>query len=159
MSVTPEMIAVALGVAAPEPDSQTRAQWLMWIDDAEMLVEARREALNVDGPLDAAKLDYVVREAVASHARRPDDATQVSTSVDDGSVSRTYRSGTGRIAIRDEWWALLGLTSTSGAFAVDMVGSTGLSAHPPFCDLYFGGTTCSCGVALAGYPIYSPGGW
>ena len=159
MAVTPGMIAVALGVAAPESDSSTFAQWSMWIADAEMLIDARREALSVVGPLDEAKLDYVVREAVAAHARRPDDATQVSTSVDDGSVSRTYRSGGGRVSIRDDWWTLLGLTAGSGAFAVDTVGTTGLSAHPPFCDLYFGGTTCSCGVALAGYPIYSPGGW
>ena len=78
-----------------------------------------------DFPLvDQAKLDYVVREAVASLARRPDDATQVSVSIDDGRVSRTYRSGTGRVTILEEWWLLLAPASTAGrAFSVDLTPS------------------------------------
>lgn len=45
---------------------------------------------------------------------------------------------------------------SSGAFSIDTASSlSGL--HLPWCDLYFGGTTCSCGVALAGYPIYELG--
>ena len=118
MAVTPATIAVALGVAAPTSGSTTEAQWQMWIDDALMLIEAR---LGDTTLLDQAKLDYVVREAVAAMARRPDDATQVSVSVDDGSVARTYRSGTGRVTILDEWWLLLApTTSTAGrAFEVD----------------------------------------
>jgi len=121
MAVTPEMIAVALGVAAPASDSTQYAQWSMWIEDALMLIEAR---LGDPALLDQAKLDYVVREAVASLARRPDDATQVSVSVDDGSVSRTYRSGTGRVTILDEWWLLLAPASTAGrAFSVDLTPS------------------------------------
>ena len=121
MAVTPEMIAVALGRTAPDPDSAEFAQWEMWISDALMLIEAR---LGDPALLDQAKLDYVVREAVASLARRPDDATQVSVSVDDGSVSRTYRSGTGRVTILDEWWLLLAPASTAGrAFSVDLTPS------------------------------------
>ena len=121
MAVTPEMIAVALGVTAPASDSAQYAQWSMWIDDALMLIEAR---LGDPALLDQAKLDYVVREAVASLARRPDDATQVSVSIDDGSVSRTYRSGTGRVTILDEWWLLLAPASTAGrAFSVDLTPS------------------------------------
>ena len=38
MSVTPNMIAVALGQAAPEPDSIQDQQWSLWIDDAYMLL-------------------------------------------------------------------------------------------------------------------------
>ena len=118
MAVTPDTIAVALGVAAPASDSTTFAQWEMWIEDALMLIEAR---LGDPALLDQARLDYVVREAVAMMAKRPDDATQVTVSIDDGATSKTYRSGTGRVTILDEWWNLLSpTTSTSGrAFEVD----------------------------------------
>ena len=157
MAVTPETIAVALGRTTPESGSLAYEQWLMWIDDALMLINARKTELAVTTDLDANTLDYVVREAVAAHVRRPDDATQVTVSVDDGSMSKTYRSGRGRVEILDEWWALLGLTPpTGGAFSVSMVGSA--SGHLPWCSLYFGGTYCSCGVDIAGYPIFE-GGW
>ena len=151
MPVTPSIIAVALGVAAPEPGSITEQQWDLWISDAEMLIEVRRSALGV-ATIDAAKVDYVVREAVVAHVKKPDDATQVTVSVDDGSTSKSYRSGKGRVTILDEWWVLLGLTDAKGAFALDMAGTT--SAHLPWCALYFGATYCSCGVDIAGEPIF-----
>jgi len=151
MSVTPANIAVALGVAAPEPDSITDKQWKMWISDAEMLIENRVDQLGVLDP-DAAKVDYVVREAVVAHVKRPDDATQVTLTIDDGSTSKTYKSGKGRITILDEWWALLGLTEPDGAFALDMAG-TG-SMHLPWCSAFFGASWCSCGVDIAGVPIF-----
>lgn len=155
MAVTVEMIAVALGQAAPEPDSVTALQWQMWIGDAEMLIESRQLELGVTEPLGEAKVDYVVREAVVAHVRKPDDATQVTISVDDASSSRTYQSGKGRVTILPEWWALLGLIeSGGGAFAVDMVGFS--LTHPPYCSLYFGGV-CSCGISIAGAPIYEGG--
>jgi len=149
------MIAVALGQTAPEPDSVTDEQWKLWIGDAEMLIEARRVLLGAEVP-DEARLDYVVREAVAAHIKRPDDATQVTVAVDDGSSSRSYKSAKGRVTILDEWWALLGLVETSGAFSVDMVGSFG-SAHLPWCSLMLGATYCSCGVDIAGVPIFEGG--
>jgi hypothetical protein len=156
VTVTPATIAVALGRTAPEHNSVTEQQWQMWIDDAQMLIAARRHELLASAP-DPNALDYVVREAVAAHVRRPDDATQVTVSVDDGSTSKTYRSGRGRVEILDEWWALLGLQPpTGGAFSVNMVGSSSL--HLPWCSLTFGATFCSCGVDIAGYPIYE-GGW
>lgn len=156
MAVTPSMIAVALGVAAPESGSVQEQQWQMWIDDAEMLIETRR--LEVDDTLliDVAKSDYVVREAVVAHVRHPDDATQVSVSVDDGSSQRTYRSAVGRVSIRDEWWALLGLAPRStGAFSVTPYGVS--SIHAPWCALVFGASYCSCGADIAGFPIYEQG--
>jgi len=155
MPVTVEMVAVALGMAAPEPDSITARQWAMWIDDAEMLIETRRVLLGAE-TIDQAKLDYVVREAVVSHVRKPDDATQVTISVDDASTSRTYQSGKGRVTILDEWWALLGLVEPNGgAFSVDMFGAS--SVHLPWCAFYFGATYCSCGVDIAGVPIFEGG--
>lgn len=152
MAVTPENIAVALGVTAPDPASTLFKQWQMWISDAEMLIDSRVTELDADTP-DAAKRDYVVREAVVAHVRRPDDATQVTIAVDDASTSKTYRSSAGRVTIRDEWWALLGLVPQSGAFSLDMVPSVG-AMHAPWCSLAFGALYCSCGADIAGKPIY-----
>lgn len=154
MAVTPENIAVAMGVAAPEPDSIQWQQWSLWIDDAAMLIETRAEQLDIDAAgIDEAKFDYVIREAVVAHIKKPDDATQVSVQVDDGMTSKSYRSGKGRVTILDEWWVLLGLTDPSGAFAIDMVPGVG-SIHDLACSLRFGAVYCSCGADIAGKPIY-----
>jgi len=118
MAVTPEMIAVALGRTAPDFGSVEFEQWSMWVSDALMLIEAR---LGDPALLDQAKLDYVVREAVAAHVRHPDDATQVTLSIDDASSSRQYRTSYGRVRILDEWWNLLAPAQSSGrAFSLDM---------------------------------------
>ena len=155
-TVTPAMVAVALGVTAPDPDSPKAEQWQMWIDDALMLVGSRADSITPAPTVDQARLNYVIREAVAAQARRPDSATQVTTSVDDGSVSKTYRSSAGRIDILDEWWALLGLSSAGGGvYAVDTAAC--VSAHLPWCSLAFGATYCSCGTDIAGAPIYEGG--
>lgn len=151
MSVTPANIAVALGVAAPEPDSILWKQWDLWISDADMLIESRRVKLGAD-PIDEAKVDYVVREAVVAQVKKPDDATQVTVSVDDGQTSKSYRSGKGRVTILDEWWTLLGLTDPDGAFSIDTVASG--AVHLPWCSAMLGAGYCSCGVDIAGYPIF-----
>ena len=158
MAVTTDTIATALGVAVPSPTSPQAAQWQMWISDALMLIDARKAEMGVTGALDPARLDYVVREAVTAQVRRPDDATQVSVSVDDGNVSRTFRSGTGRVSIRDEWWALLGLGGSVGqAFAIDTVARGG--QHIPWCALAFGALYCSCGSDLNRFegPLFEGG--
>jgi hypothetical protein len=152
MSVTPSMLAVALGIAAPEFGSIKEQQWNMWVQDAYMLIEARQIALGHTDPIDEAKLDYVVRQAVVSHIKKPDDATQVTVSVDDASTSKSYQSGKGRVTILDEWWLLLGLVENGGAFSVDMIGFA--TAHLPWCSFNFGAVYCSCGVDIAGYPIF-----
>ena len=158
-TVTPATIAVALGLAAPASGSVTEARYLMWIDDALMLVQVRLDATDPDLVIDQARLDYVIREAVAAHAQRPDSSTQVSTSVDDATVAKTYSTSKGRVAILDEWWALLGLTtaSGSGAFSIRPYGTgLGYAAHQPWCDLAFGALNCSCGADLTAetYPLY-----
>lgn len=158
MAVTPGTIAVAMGVAAPEPNSIQWQQWQLWIDDAGMLIENRAEKLGVDlATVDELKRDYVTREAVVAQVKKPDDATQVTISVDDATSSRTYQSGKGRVTILDEWWSLLGLVELSGAFAIDLVPLAG-SAHLPWCSLNAGAVYCSCGVDIAGVPIYETGG-
>lgn len=154
MAITPGDIAVPLGVAAPEQDSIKWKQWELWISDAEMLIDARVEKLGAGDPGEI-KRDYVVREAVVAHVNRPDDATQVTVSVDDGQTSKSYRSGKGRVAILDEWWDLLGLTEPDGAFSIDRIGFA--SRHLPWCSLAFGALFCSCGVDIAGVPIFEGG--
>lgn len=130
MTVTPADIAVALGRTAPDSSSPEYEQWAMWISDAEMLIETRRLAVDPDLTIDEVKLDYVVRQAVVAMVRRPDDATNVTVSVDDGSTSKTYRSGTGRVTILDEWWSLLGLDGTRGrAFELDTMPSDAAATH------------------------------
>lgn len=42
------------------------------------------------------------------------------------------------------------------AFGI-VIGGTGASIHLPWCDLNFGGATCSCGADIAGEPIYEAG--
>lgn len=156
MAVTPETIAVRLGVRIPEPDSLQERTWQMFIDDAEMFIEDRRQRLDVD-EIDEVKLDYVIREAVAAHVLRPDDATQVTISVDDASSTKTFRSGSGRVVIKDEWWELLGLTEGSeGAYTLDLAPGSA-SLHRPWCALTFRANYCSCGTDIAGYPIYEAG--
>jgi hypothetical protein len=154
MAVTPSTIAVALGRTAPADDSAEFAQWVMWISDARMLISAKLGNLD---ELNQDTLDYVVREAVVAQVRRPDDATQVEVRVDDGSVGKTYRTSSGRVTIRSEWWDLLSPTdSTQGAFSITP--SRCGSAHLPWCNLAFGALYCSCGADIAGFPIYELAG-
>lgn len=155
MAVTPDDIAVELGRTAPLPDATEYAQWERWIADALFLIGKRLGDVSL---LDQPTVDYVVRQAVATHVRRPDDATQVTVAVDDASSSRTYRSSRGRVEIIDDWWALLSPTDTTGK-AFSITPSGGGSPHMPWCALYFGATFCSCGADLTDYeyPLYEGG--
>lgn len=152
---TIDQIEIAIGRTASDAEV---SQWGMWIEDALMLITARLvgegsgQVASLD-EIDQPRLDYVVREAVLAHIRRPDDATTVDVSVDDGRVSKTYRSSGGRITIRDEWWNLLAPTGTAGtAFSISLSG--GCAAHLPWCSIMLGATYCSCGVDIAGFPLF-----
>ena len=149
MAVTPETIATALGRTITLGDT-AYLQWELWIGDAQMLIQARKTELGIVPALDEATYDYVVREAVVNQVRRPDDASQVTVSIQDASTSRSYSSSKGRVFILDEWWVLLGLTSPSGgAFSIDTFGGSG--SHLEFCSLNFGALYCSCGADLTNY--------
>lgn len=157
MAITPVEIAAALGRPTPDADSIEWRQWELWISDARMLIETRLGDLD---SLDQAKLDYVVREAVVALVRRPDDATTVDVSVDDGRVSRRFSSGSGRIRILDEWWDLLdpdGASRESEAYAVDTYAGVDMRhGHSQTCNIFFGSPTCSCGayLTLGRFPLY-----
>ena len=109
-----EEIATALGRDAPQVGSPEWLQWEMWAGDAALLIRQRLGDLAL---LDQDNLRYVIREAVVAMARRPDDATTVDISVDDGRVMRTYASSPGKVFIRPEWWDLLTPGLKSGAFS------------------------------------------
>ena len=130
-TITPVDIATELGQNVPDAGSPTAEQWQMWIDDALMLIQNRADGLNAV-LVDQTKINYVIRQAVADHVKRPDNATQVTVSVDDASTSRTYRSGAGRVTILDDWWTMLGLNPRRGrAFEVDtMPAGAGVSQDP-----------------------------
>lgn len=151
-AVTPDVIATALGKTAPVSLDSDR--WQMWIDDAVRLIQFRVDKLEFTDLLDQDMVDYVVREAVVAQVDRPDSATQVTVSVDDGSTTKSYRSSKGRVTILDEWWTLLGLAEGggSGAFSVDTVACA--TSHLPWCSFSLGALYCSCGADIAGFPIY-----
>lgn len=157
MAVTPADIARELGRATPLASDVEYVRWEGWISDALFLIRKRPGLVFED--LDAETVDYVVRQAVVAHARRPDDATQVTVAVDDANSSRTYRSSKGRVEILDEWWALLSpVDNTAGrAFSITPYGST--ASHMPWCSLMLGALYCSCGADLTNheYPLYEGG--
>lgn len=90
--------------------STEQGQANQWIADALMLIEAR---LGDTALLNAGRLDFVVREAVAARFLNPEGYQ--SESIDD----YTYRHGTEtrRVTILPEWWELLSPSSASGAFS------------------------------------------
>ncbi len=118
MTTTTDDVATTLGVSSPT-DLQV-SQWELWIGDATRAIDRWAERNGFTGLLNAADVDYVVREAVALKAKRPDGATQVEVAVDDGRVSRRYESSTGQITILPEWLEMLTpmTATTGGAFSI-----------------------------------------
>lgn len=107
MSVSVSDIETALGRTLSESE---QGQANQWIADALLLIEARLGDL---AEIDAARLDFVVREAVAARFRNPEGYQ--SETIDD----YTYRHGTAtqRVTILDEWWDLLTPLRESGVFS------------------------------------------
>ena len=68
--------------------------------------------------------------------------------------TRTPRRGMFWPSEVDELKALCGADGGGGAFSVDTVGTTAI--HADACSLNFGALYCSCGVDIAGYPIFEP---
>lgn len=99
-----------------------RAQAELWIESAKTIISHGRDGRSqIDlTALDQPTLDMVIREAVADRIKHPDAAKQVSISVDDAQVSRTYEASSGRIIILDEWWDMLFPKQSTGAFTIDM---------------------------------------
>ena len=119
MAATPTDVATTPGASCPDP--LPIEQWDMWIGDALLRITIWAAKNGYTGSLDEAVVDYVVREAVAARAVRPDAATQVEVAVDDGRVVRRYEPSAGQVTILPEWWDLLtpaDSTTGGGAFTV-----------------------------------------
>lgn len=117
MAVEPDDIARTLEQEAPSESSATFKAWKQWIADARTQIRVRLGDLD---RLDQEVLDYVVREAVAEKVRNPTGVKQSSVTIDDGTISKTYQGGTGKVTILDEWWAMLTPTGADdrGAFTI-----------------------------------------
>lgn len=117
MAVTWQNVQTVVGRDLTTPE---QAQATLWIADARTIISGRaaREHLTLDD-LDPATLDLVVREVVAARVQRPGgQATQVSVSVDDGQVSRTWEKTSGHLDIGDEWWELLFPDTADAAYSI-----------------------------------------
>jgi len=126
--ILPEDVRIELGrptISAGEQD-----QWSAWIDQALYLIGKRLTLAD----LAERDVDYVVLQSVAAHVRNPDSATQVDVSVDDGSTSRRYSSGAGRVVIGDDLWGLLDpdLVDASGVGSTQMFGTPDMPAYDPW---------------------------
>lgn len=119
MVTTVDQIAVELGRATPDAQSVTYTQWGQWIEDVHTQIRIRLGDVTL---LDQDTLDLVVRLAVAEHARNPEGWDSRDVSIDDGRESYRYKHSSGRIVIRDEWWAWLDPATTASVFSVEFVG-------------------------------------
>ena len=129
--VIPEDIRIELG--RPTVSAADEAQWNAWIGQALYLI-GKRLTLAELAPED---VDYVVLQSVLAHIRNPDSATQVDVSVDDGSSSRRYSSGAGRVVISDDLWHLLDpdLANASSVGSTQMYGEPDVSAYDPWVNV------------------------
>lgn len=127
--ITPAHVAVELSRPTPSTESPQFALWQSWIEQARLIISNRLGDLDL---LDQPLLDLVVLLAVAARVRRPDDdATTVDIAVDNGRVSKTYRTSTPAIVIRDEWWQMLTpAAQSSGAFTVTPAFEPGRHRYP-----------------------------
>lgn len=102
MHATASDVATNLGRSLSTAEEAQAAQWIGW---AESTIQRRLGDL---AQLDPDTLNMVIVEAVSRRLRMPEPVTQVSVSVDDANVNKTYSKATGLIDILPEWWAALG---------------------------------------------------
>lgn len=130
------------------------------IEDAEVYATLAAPPLaNPASLTDAqrAQVKTVLRRAVV---READSGTGAKIQETAGQYSYTVDSRTARSTsfLTEEEEALLqgivGTTRGNTVFSLDVTPTLSTSEHLPWCDLMFGGTVCTCGVAIAGYPLY-----
>ena len=109
-------VATNLGRPLTQAEEAQAAQWIGW---AESTIQRRLGNL---AQLDPDTLNMVIVEAVSRRLRMPEPVSQVSVSVDDANINKTYQKATGLIDILPEWWAALGWVE-SGAFSVTPYGA------------------------------------
>lgn len=135
------------------------------IDDAEaqaMLVAPCIADLNkTDDAVKFAAVKAILRSAIL---RWEDAGSGAITSVQEsaGPFQQTQSNDTSKIRKGAFWPSEIDRLQMicksdegKGAFSVDTAPSGGL--HLPWCSSYWGALYCSCGVDIAGYPIYELG--
>lgn len=131
MTVTPDDIAAELGDPTPVADP-TETQWQGWIDRTVRQIERRARRMGVDPEdLDEETVDDVVLLAVARHARNPEGAVSLDTSVDDGREMVKLRHSDGEVTITDLWWSWLFPDAASGAWSTRTAGEPDECADRP----------------------------
>ncbi len=126
MATTVYEVAVELGRPTPAQDSVQWSQWSQWIARTYRDIERRFGVAY--STLDPGVVDDVVLLAVAEHARNPDGVDSYTVSVDDGSDTKRYTHSSGRIVIRDEWWAMLSPAAASGVGSTQTYGMSDYDA-------------------------------
>lgn len=126
MATTVYEVAVELGRPTPTAGSVQDLQWSQWITRTYRDIERRFGTAY--SALDPAVVDDVVLLAVAEHARNPDGVDSYTVSVDDGSDTKRYKHSSGRIVIRDEWWAMLSPVAVSGVGSTQTYGMSDYDA-------------------------------
>jgi len=115
-------VATELGRPTPT-DAPVLAQWNSWLRQVEARIKVRvvdldtRAAANSDY---AALVADVEASVVARKVLNPEGLRSVTTSIDDGSLTKMRDSGTGAepLALTDQEWALLLPTRPTGAFTI-----------------------------------------
>lgn len=105
---------VVINIGRPLTESETARvdQWIDWAEATISRGPAGRGEPKRLADLDPDTLHMVVVEAVTRRLHNPNGDTQVTVSVDDGSMNRTLSRSTGLIEILPEQWAALGWSLT-----------------------------------------------
>lgn len=128
---------------------------------ASVLLEDASQFILDTVPTAALAAEATRRRIVCAVVRRamPDPSTNGMESVQEttGPFSMTLKpvNPAGDFYLTKQEKSALG-AGVQKAFGVQIAGPIS-GVHLPWCDLNFGGTTCSCGVDIAGEPIYEAG--
>lgn len=131
------------------------------LEDASVQIRAEftdvDERINATPPLlDAAVPRMIVCAMVKRAMLAPVDQAPVSAqqqSAGPFSQSNTFANPMGDLYLTSRERKML-TSSGQVAFTVSMSSEPLIAAHALSCSLRFGATYCSCGVSIAGFPIY-----
>ena len=110
MAVTPSIIAVALGQAAPESGSATEAQWQMWIDDAERAISRRAERVGVDEATIKSILDILDESTDSLKTGKPGSLNGAYLGGSDAASQLSYHTSLAHQHVErevvEQWWCI-----------------------------------------------------
>lgn len=144
--------AVAVDIE-PTDDLAVRAQRLIELASASVLGYIGTDEATVDGWADVSKdsLSTIVAEIAARRIYSP--AAPSSNQLDGGAPGfLTSRLTAGDKAALDAISEVAAIRNPAAAIAISVFPTS--AVHLPWCDSSLGATSCSCGVDIAGVPIY-----